>query len=64
MVIKSHLSIVVDIYSVIVSVMTFEGEDCRLAEVGRLADHTGGRVSYCYCSSAVHLHSVEKPGSC
>uniref|UniRef100_A0A673HE47 Si:dkey-9k7.3 n=1 Tax=Sinocyclocheilus rhinocerous TaxID=307959 RepID=A0A673HE47_9TELE len=33
---------------VIVSVMTFEGEDCRLAEVGRLADHTGGRVSYCF----------------
>uniref|UniRef100_A0A8B9LKX3 Circularly permutated Ras protein 1-like n=1 Tax=Astyanax mexicanus TaxID=7994 RepID=A0A8B9LKX3_ASTMX len=30
---------------VIVSVMTFEGEDCRLAEVGKLADHTGGRVS-------------------
>lgn len=31
---------------VIVSVMTFEGEDCRLAEVGRLADVTGGRVSH------------------
>uniref|UniRef100_A0AAY3ZU16 VWFA domain-containing protein n=1 Tax=Denticeps clupeoides TaxID=299321 RepID=A0AAY3ZU16_9TELE len=31
---------------VIVSVMTFEGEDCRLAEVGRLADLTGGRVSH------------------
>ncbi|XP_051571574.1 circularly permutated Ras protein 1-like isoform X1 [Myxocyprinus asiaticus] len=30
---------------VIVSVMTFEGEDCRLAEVGRLADHTGGRIN-------------------
>ncbi|XP_051508184.1 circularly permutated Ras protein 1-like [Myxocyprinus asiaticus] len=30
---------------VIVSVMTFEGEDCCLAEVGRLADHTGGRVN-------------------
>lgn len=30
---------------VIVSVMTFEGEDCRLAEVGRLADLTGGRVN-------------------
>lgn len=30
---------------VIVSVMTFEGEDCSLAEVGKLADHTGGRVS-------------------
>ncbi|KAG5260954.1 hypothetical protein AALO_G00298360 [Alosa alosa] len=30
---------------VIVSVMTFEGEDCRLAEVGRLADLTGGRIN-------------------
>ncbi|XP_076023762.1 circularly permutated Ras protein 1 [Genypterus blacodes] len=30
---------------VIVSVMTFEGMDCRLAEVGRLADTTGGRVN-------------------
>ncbi|KAL2079724.1 hypothetical protein ACEWY4_025468 [Coilia grayii] len=30
---------------VIVSVMTFEGEDCRLAEVGRLADVTGGRIN-------------------
>uniref|UniRef100_A0A8C1WJZ2 Si:dkey-9k7.3 n=1 Tax=Cyprinus carpio TaxID=7962 RepID=A0A8C1WJZ2_CYPCA len=32
-------------YIVIVSVMTFEGEDCRLAEVGRLADQTGGRIN-------------------
>ncbi|KAK1797115.1 hypothetical protein P4O66_008503, partial [Electrophorus voltai] len=30
---------------VIVSVLTFEGEDCRLAEVGKLADHTGGRIN-------------------
>ncbi|KAM6949274.1 circularly permutated Ras protein 1 [Aplochiton taeniatus] len=30
---------------VIVSVMTFEDTDCRLAEVGRLADQTGGRVN-------------------
>lgn len=30
---------------VIVSVMTFEGTDCRLAEVGTLADTTGGRVN-------------------
>ncbi|XP_033913206.1 circularly permutated Ras protein 1 [Acipenser ruthenus] len=30
---------------VIVSVLTFEGTDCRLAEVGRLADRTGGRVN-------------------
>ncbi|KAM4612282.1 circularly permutated Ras protein 1 [Polymixia lowei] len=30
---------------VIVSVMSFEGTDCRLAEVGRLADTTGGRVN-------------------
>ncbi|XP_027143465.1 circularly permutated Ras protein 1 [Larimichthys crocea] len=30
---------------VIISVMTFEGTDCRLADVGRLADSTGGRVN-------------------
>ncbi|XP_034531883.1 circularly permutated Ras protein 1 [Notolabrus celidotus] len=30
---------------VIISVMTFEGTDCRLAEIGRLADTTGGRVN-------------------
>ncbi|KAL1022359.1 hypothetical protein UPYG_G00025650 [Umbra pygmaea] len=30
---------------VIVSVLTFEGTDCRLAEVGLLADQTGGRVN-------------------
>ncbi|XP_064199846.1 circularly permutated Ras protein 1 [Anguilla rostrata] len=30
---------------VIVSVLTFEGTDCQLAEVGRLADFTGGRVN-------------------
>ncbi|XP_048826988.1 LOW QUALITY PROTEIN: circularly permutated Ras protein 1 [Brienomyrus brachyistius] len=30
---------------VIVSVLTFEGTDCRLAEIGRLADLTGGRVN-------------------
>uniref|UniRef100_A0A3Q3MK70 Circularly permutated Ras protein 1-like n=1 Tax=Labrus bergylta TaxID=56723 RepID=A0A3Q3MK70_9LABR len=28
---------------VIISVMTFEGTDCRLADIGRLADTTGGR---------------------
>ncbi|XP_034412656.1 uncharacterized protein LOC117747493 isoform X2 [Cyclopterus lumpus] len=30
---------------VIISVITFEGTDCRLADVGRLADATGGRVN-------------------
>ncbi|XP_062239845.1 circularly permutated Ras protein 1 [Platichthys flesus] len=30
---------------VIISVMSFEGTDCRLADVGRLADTTGGRVN-------------------
>ncbi|XP_068444388.1 circularly permutated Ras protein 1 [Clinocottus analis] len=30
---------------VIISVITFEGTDCRLADVGRLADTTGGRVN-------------------
>ncbi|XP_028263130.1 circularly permutated Ras protein 1 [Parambassis ranga] len=30
---------------VIISVMTFEGTDCRLADIGRLADATGGRVN-------------------
>lgn len=31
-------------FSVIISVMTFEGTDCCLADIGRLADSTGGRV--------------------
>ncbi|XP_078405191.1 circularly permutated Ras protein 1-like [Cetorhinus maximus] len=30
---------------VIVSVLTIEGTDCRLAELGKLADQTGGRVN-------------------
>ncbi|XP_029023449.1 circularly permutated Ras protein 1 [Betta splendens] len=30
---------------VIISVMTFEGTDCCLADVGRLADMTGGKVN-------------------
>ncbi|TWW63581.1 Circularly permutated [Takifugu flavidus] len=30
---------------VIISVMTFEGTDCCLADIGRLADSTGGRVN-------------------
>ncbi|KAL6118349.1 uncharacterized protein ACO6RY_03165 [Pungitius sinensis] len=30
---------------VIISVMTFEGTDCRLADVGRLSDATGGTVN-------------------
>ncbi|TNM93696.1 hypothetical protein fugu_001872 [Takifugu bimaculatus] len=30
---------------VIISVMTFEGTDCSLADIGRLADSTGGRVN-------------------
>ncbi|XP_029438876.1 circularly permutated Ras protein 1-like isoform X2 [Rhinatrema bivittatum] len=30
---------------VIVSILTFEGTDCRLMEVGKLADRTGGRVN-------------------
>ncbi|KAG7233379.1 hypothetical protein INR49_007109 [Caranx melampygus] len=30
---------------VIISIMSFEGTDCRLADVGRLADTTGGRVN-------------------
>uniref|UniRef100_A0A4W6CHM8 Si:dkey-9k7.3 n=1 Tax=Lates calcarifer TaxID=8187 RepID=A0A4W6CHM8_LATCA len=30
---------------VIISLMTFEGTDCRLADVGKLADTTGGRVN-------------------
>ncbi|XP_028649621.1 circularly permutated Ras protein 1 [Erpetoichthys calabaricus] len=30
---------------VIVSVLTFEGTDCRLSELGQLADRTGGRVN-------------------
>ncbi|XP_029943934.1 circularly permutated Ras protein 1 [Salarias fasciatus] len=30
---------------VIISVMSFEGTDCRLADIGRLADTTGGKVN-------------------
>uniref|UniRef100_A0A3Q0R1N0 VWFA domain-containing protein n=1 Tax=Amphilophus citrinellus TaxID=61819 RepID=A0A3Q0R1N0_AMPCI len=30
---------------VIISVMSFEGTDCRLADIGKLADATGGRVN-------------------
>ncbi|XP_047448203.1 circularly permutated Ras protein 1 [Mugil cephalus] len=30
---------------VIISIMTFEGTDCCLADIGRLADATGGRVN-------------------
>ncbi|MBN3295998.1 CPAS1 protein, partial [Amia calva] len=38
---------------VIVSVLTFEGTDCRLVEVGRLADRTGGRVNIVNTSSVL-----------
>uniref|UniRef100_A0A3Q2ZK49 Circularly permutated Ras protein 1-like n=1 Tax=Kryptolebias marmoratus TaxID=37003 RepID=A0A3Q2ZK49_KRYMA len=30
---------------VIISIMSFKGTDCRLADIGRLADATGGRVN-------------------
>uniref|UniRef100_A0A8C9R254 Si:dkey-9k7.3 n=1 Tax=Scleropages formosus TaxID=113540 RepID=A0A8C9R254_SCLFO len=44
---------------VIVSVLTFEGTDCRLAEVGRLADYTGGRVNIVNISSvSTEIQSV------
>ncbi|KAL4630227.1 circularly permutated Ras protein 1-like [Arapaima gigas] len=44
---------------VIVSVLTFEGTDCRLAEVGRLADCTGGRVNIVNISSvSTEIQSV------
>uniref|UniRef100_A0A3B4FGV4 Circularly permutated Ras protein 1-like n=1 Tax=Pundamilia nyererei TaxID=303518 RepID=A0A3B4FGV4_9CICH len=33
------------VQKVIISVMTFEGTDCRLADIGKLADATGGRVN-------------------
>uniref|UniRef100_A0A3Q2ZHU2 Circularly permutated Ras protein 1-like n=1 Tax=Kryptolebias marmoratus TaxID=37003 RepID=A0A3Q2ZHU2_KRYMA len=31
---------------VIISIMSFKGTDCRLADIGRLADATGGRVRH------------------
>lgn len=34
--------------SVTVSVLSIEGTDCRLDELGRLADRTGGKVRYDY----------------
>ncbi|KAI1888364.1 hypothetical protein AGOR_G00184240 [Albula goreensis] len=44
---------------VIVSVLTFEGTDCRLAEVGRLADHTGGKVNIVNISTvSMEIQSV------
>lgn len=43
-----YVSIIINIFlfylSVIISVMTFEGTDCCLVDIGRLADSTGGRV--------------------
>ncbi|XP_053546761.1 circularly permutated Ras protein 1 [Bombina bombina] len=32
-------------HSVVVSVLTLEGTDCRLADLGQLADRTGGKVN-------------------
>ena len=32
-------------YSVSISVITIEGTDCNLAELGRVADITGGQVN-------------------
>ncbi|XP_012988516.1 circularly permutated Ras protein 1 isoform X2 [Esox lucius] len=43
---------------VIVSVMTFEGTECRLAEVGLLADQTGGRVMHKFCVNIVNIGTV------
>nr|XP_043876335.1 circularly permutated Ras protein 1 isoform X2 [Solea senegalensis] len=47
---------------VIISVMTFEGTDCRLADIGRLADTTGGRVNIVTIgtiASEIQLASVD-----
>ncbi|XP_069374439.1 circularly permutated Ras protein 1 isoform X2 [Paralichthys olivaceus] len=44
---------------VIISVMSFEGTDCRLADVGRLADTTGGRVNIVSIGTiATEIHSA------
>ncbi|XP_041635788.1 circularly permutated Ras protein 1 [Cheilinus undulatus] len=44
---------------VIISVMTFEGTDCRLADIGRLADTTGGRVNMVSIGTvATEIHSA------
>lgn len=40
--------------SVTVSVLAIEGTDCRLDELGRLADRTGGTVR-CVCDVFQHL---------
>lgn len=34
--------------------MTFEGTDCRLADIGKLADATGGRVR----RSSIHIQAI------
>ncbi|KAM4537120.1 circularly permutated Ras protein 1 isoform 1-T1 [Odontesthes bonariensis] len=40
-----HLALQAVGKGVIISVMTFEGTDCRLVDIGSLADVTGGRVN-------------------
>lgn len=42
--------------SVTVSVLSIEGTDCRLDELGRLADRTGGKVrSVVMCVNICHI---------
>ncbi|XP_041840677.1 circularly permutated Ras protein 1 isoform X2 [Melanotaenia boesemani] len=46
---------------VIISVMTFKGTDCCLADIGRLADATGGRVNIVTLGDvATQIQSVSK----
>ncbi|XP_069481367.1 circularly permutated Ras protein 1-like [Ambystoma mexicanum] len=55
----THLSETASTLGVVVSVLTFEGTDCRLAEVGKLADRTGGRVEIVNPGSLSHeLQSI------
>lgn len=42
---EGHTEISFITLSVTVSVLSIEGTDCRLDELGRLADRTGGKVS-------------------
>ena len=50
-------------YSVTVSVTTIKGTECRLLELGRVADITGGQVEECICRefSCIQTQSMYAP---
>jgi len=38
-------------FRVSISVITIKGTDCKLVEIGKMADQTGGQVSICHMIS-------------